>query len=191
MGLWEVFMAKKLLEIAAEIVQAQVSTTQLATDEIIISLKQVFSALQDMQKSESEGMPLDVVKIAEESLPEEPVAAKMDPKGSIQEDKVICLECGAEMRQLTAKHLSSHALTIRDYKHRYGFPLRQSLSAKSLSKARSKAAKKRGLPEKLLKFQEERKRKKELALQEMPLASLETGLEKKAKPVTRRRKKES
>lgn len=184
-------MAKKLLEIAAEIVQAQVSTTQLATDEIVISLKQVFSALQDMQKSESEGMPLDVVKIAEESVPEEPPAAKIDPKGSIQEDKVICLECGAEMRQLTAKHLSSHALTIRDYKHRYGFPLRQSLSAKSLSKARSKAAKKRGLPEKLLKFQEERKRKKEMALQEAPFAPLETGPEKKAKPVTRRRKKES
>jgi predicted transcriptional regulator len=191
MVLWEISMAKKLLEIAAEIVQAQVSTTQLVTDEIVISLRQVFSALQDMQKSESEGMPLEVAKIAEESVPEESAAGKLDPKGSIQEDKVICLECGAEMRQLTAKHLSSHSLTIRDYKHRYGFPLRQSLSAKSLSKARSKAAKKRGLPEKLLKFQEERKRKKELALQEMTIATLETGSGKKAKPVTRRRKKES
>jgi predicted transcriptional regulator len=184
-------MAKKLLEIAAEIVQAQVSTNQLVTDEIVIALRQVFSALQDMQKSESEGMPLDVAKPSEESSPEDPAAAKVDPKGSIQEDKVVCLECGAEMRQLTAKHLSSHGLTIREYKHRYGFPLRQSLSAKALSKARSKAAKKRGLPEKLLKFQEERKRKKELALQEMTLASLETGPGKKAKAVTRRRKKES
>lgn len=184
-------MAKKLLEIAAEIVQAQVSTAQLATDEIIISLKQVFCALQDMQKSESEGMPLDVARITDELLPEEPSPAKVDPKGSIQEDKVICLECGAEMRQLTAKHLGSHGLTIREYKQRHGFPLRQSLSAKSLSRARSKAAKKRGLPEKLLKFQEERKQKKELALQEMPFTSLETGSEMKPKRVTRRRKKES
>ncbi len=184
-------MAKKLLEIAAELVQAQVSTSQLVADEIVSSLKLVFSALQEMQKSETEGMPLEIIKPPEEAVPEEVVAGKIDPKGSIQEDKVICLECGAEMRQLTAKHLSSHGLSIREYKHRYGFPLRQSLSAKALSKARSKAAKKRGLPEKLLRFQEERKRKKELALQEMPAALSEAGLEKKAKPVTRRRKKES
>jgi predicted transcriptional regulator len=181
-------MAKKLLEIAAEIVQAQVSTNQLVTEEIVSALKQVFSALQDMQKSETEGMPLEVAKLSDEPVPEEAATGKIDPKGSIQEDKVICLECGAEMRQLTAKHLSSHGLSIREYKHRYGFPLRQSLSAKALSKARSKAAKKRGLPEKLLKFQEERKRKKELALQATG-STLEKSLEKKAKPVTRRRKK--
>ncbi len=183
-------MAKKLLEIAAEIVQAQVSTNQLLTDEIVLSLKQVFSALQDMQKSETDGMPLEIARLSEEPVSEETSPGKIDPKGSIQEDKVICLECGAEMRQLTAKHLSSHGLSIREYKHRYGFPLRQSLSAKALSKARSKAAKKRGLPEKLLKFQEERKRKKELALQGASSALLEAGTEKKAKPVTRRRKKE-
>jgi predicted transcriptional regulator len=184
-------MAKKLLEIAAEIVQAQVSTNQLATEEIVSSLKLVFSALRDMQKSEIEGMPLEAAKPSDELLPEEAAAGKIDPKGSIQEDKVVCLECGAEMRQLTAKHLSSHSLSIRDYKHKYGFPLRQSLSAKALSKARSKAAKKRGLPEKLLKFQEERKLKKELALQEAMKAPVETPPEKGSKAVTRRRKKES
>lgn len=48
----------------------------------------------------------------------------------------------------------------RDYKKKWGFPLKQSLSARSLSRARSRAAKKRGLPENLVKFQEERKLKK-------------------------------
>jgi predicted transcriptional regulator len=182
-------MAKKLLEIAAELVQAQVSTNQLATEEIVSSLKQVFSALRDMQKSEIEGMPLEIVKPSEDALSEEVGAEKVDPKGSIQEDKVICLECGAEMRQLTAKHLSSHGLAIREYKQKYGFPLRQSLSAKALSKARSKAAKKRGLPEKLLQFQEERKRLKALALMEDSGAPVETGQEKSEKRATRRRKK--
>jgi predicted transcriptional regulator len=183
-------MGKKLLEIAAEIVQAQVSTNQLGTEEIVLSLRNVFTALREMQKSETEGMPLEIAKIPEELVLEEAFPERIDPKGSIQEDRVICLECGAEMRQLTAKHLGSHALSIREYKQKYGFPLRQSLSAKALSKARSKAAKKRGLPEKLLKFQEERKRKKELALQETGRAASEPGSEKGAKPVTRRRKKE-
>ena len=184
-------MAKKLLEIAAEMVQAQVSTSQLATEEIVSSLRHVFSALRDMQKSESEGLPLEISKVSEEPVSEEAVPGKADPKASIQEDKVICLECGAEMRQLTAKHLGSHALSIREYKQKHGFPLRQSLSAKALSKARSKAAKKRGLPEKLLQFQEERKRKKELALQEAMAVLPETVAGKMTKPVTRRRKKES
>ncbi len=177
-------MAKKLLEIAAEIVQAQVSTNQLATEEIIASLKQVFGALRDMQKSELEGMPLEMVPSAGEGAVEEAAIEKIDPRESIQAEKVICLECNAEMRQLTAKHLSSHGLTIREYKRKYGFPLRQSLSAKSLSEARSKAAKERGLPEKLQQFHAERRRNRELALQEGVVA------EKAAKPAKggRRRK---
>ena len=183
-------MAKKLLEIAAEIVQAQVSTNQLATEEIISSLKQVFCVLRDMQKSELEGMPLELALSSGEGMAEEVVVEKMDPKESIQADKVICLECSAEMRQLTAKHLSSHGLTIREYKRKYGFPLRQSLSAKALSEARSKAAKERGLPEKLQQFHAERRRNKELALQEnLEMAGM--AAEKAAKPAkgTRRRKK--
>lgn len=178
-------MAKKLLEIAAEIVQAQVSTNQLATEEIIASLKQVFSTLRDMQQCELEGMPLEPIPSAGEGMAEEVVIEKIDPRESIQTEKVICLECNAEMRQLTAKHLSSHGLTIREYKRKYGFPLRQSLSAKSLSEARSKAAKERGLPEKLQQFLAERRRNRELALLEG------TAAEEAAKPAKggRRRKK--
>jgi predicted transcriptional regulator len=88
------------------------------------------------------------------------LTAKKEPRQSIQDDKIICLECGTEMRQLTTKHLSSHDLTPREYKHKWGFSLKQPLSAKSLTKARSKAAKKRGLPANLVKFLEERKQKK-------------------------------
>lgn len=184
-------MAKKLLEIAAELVQAQVSTNQLATEEIISSLKQVFGVLRDMQKSEMEGMPLEMLRGPEEALAAEAVVEKIDPKESIQQDKVICLECAAEMRQLTAKHLSSHGLTIREYKRKYGFPLRQSLSARALSEARSKAAKERGLPEKLQQYHADRKRAKELALQEGLELQGEAVQEKAPKPAkgTRRRKK--
>jgi predicted transcriptional regulator len=109
--------------------------------------------------AEDGGFLLDQAKPPEEPV-QEKVPEKMDPKKSIQEDKVICLECGFEMKQLTATHLGSHGLSIREYKTKYGFPQRQSLSAKSLSKARSKAAKKRGLPEKLLQFQAQQKQQK-------------------------------
>jgi predicted transcriptional regulator len=154
-------MAKKLLEISAEIVQSQVANAQMSAEEIASSLKLVFNALQEIQRSEVEGISSEVEDQEEFTVPEErSPERRVNPKDSIQEEKIICLECGTEMRQLTAKHLGSHDLSPREYKRKWGFPLTQSLSAKALSKARSKAARKRGLPENLRKFQEERKQRK-------------------------------
>jgi len=153
-------MTKKLLEIAAEIVQAQSSVNPMPFEQVEIALIKTFSTLQKMQKAETEGRTLDLLISGAEVSIAEKAPEKVDPKDSIQEDKVICLECAAQMKQLTAKHLSSHGLTIREYKQKWGFPLKQSLSAKSLSKARSKAAKKRGLPENLLRYREEKRLQK-------------------------------
>lgn len=154
-------MSKKLLEIAAEIVQNQVSNNPMNSEEIVSSLKYVFTALQTMQKSEVDGTLLEGGKGGEEGSVGEKAQEKPDAKSSVQDDKIICLECGAEMRQLTAKHLGAHNLKPREYKQKYGFPLKQPLSAKSLTRARSKAAKKRGLPENLMKYHEMRKLQKE------------------------------
>jgi predicted transcriptional regulator len=164
-------MTRKLYEIAADIIEAQASMIEMSSDSLEQTLSKVFVTLQKMKMAEDGGFILDVAQPAGELVEEIPQVA--DPKDSIQEDKVICLECGSEMRQLTAKHLSSHTLSIREYKKKYGFPLKQSLSAKSLSKARSKAARKRGLPEKLLQFQAQRKQqKKEAAMMETPATSV-------------------
>jgi predicted transcriptional regulator len=70
------------------------------------------------------------------------------------------------MTQVTAKHLPTHGLSPREYKKKWGFPMAQPLSARSLTRARSKAAKKRGLPEKLRAYLDTRKRAKaEVAVQ--------------------------
>jgi predicted transcriptional regulator len=151
-------MTSRLYEIAADITEAQAETGPMTPDAIEQTLSKVFIALQRMKMAEDGGFLLDMAKPSEEAVQE--VAEKIDSKSSIQEDKVICLECGVEMRQLTANHLSSHGLSSCEYKKKHGFPQRQSLSAMSISKARSKAAKKRGLPEKLLRFQEQQKQKK-------------------------------
>lgn len=149
---------RKLLDIAAEIIQAQASVGQMSAEQIEQSLIKTFSTLQKMQKAEEKGILLD--RITEEAALEEVPLQKKEPKESIQDDKIVCLECGTEMRQLTTKHLSTHGMTPRDYKRKWGFSLKQPLSARSLTRARSKAAKKRGLPVNLVKFLEERKQKK-------------------------------
>jgi predicted transcriptional regulator len=134
----------KLIEIASYIVRTQVALTPMTASEIASSLRTVFSTLLEMQRAESGETELPE---AQKSAP----AKALTPEDSIRNDKVICLECGAEMKQLTKKHLDSHGLTAREYKKKFGFTMRTSLSAKTLTKARSKAAKKRGLPENLKK----------------------------------------
>lgn len=156
-------MTKKLVEIASEIVQTQVSISPMSASEIASSLRQIFKTLQEMQKSETENMELTAGQEpapASEEMTSERIEQRIAPEDSIQENRVICIECGKEMRQLTAKHLGSHGLSQKEYKKKHGFPLRTPLAAKSLTKARSRAAKKRGLPENLTKFVEARRQSK-------------------------------
>jgi predicted transcriptional regulator len=146
-------MTKKLIEIASEIVQTQVSLTAMSGADITSSLRQVFSTLHELQRSEAGEIELPQIQ--------EPASVQaLTPQDSIQDDKVICLECGKEMRQLTSKHLVVHGMDQKEYRLKYGFTMGTPLSAKSLTKARSKAAKKRGLPEKLKTFIEARRQAK-------------------------------
>jgi predicted transcriptional regulator len=179
-------MAKKLLEIASEIVQTQVTLSSMSSAEISSSLRQVFAALAELQRVESGEIQLAMVQ---EGAAEEKAAGQITPENSILNDKVICLECGAEMKQLTQKHLTSHGITPKEYKKKYGFPMRTPLAAKSLTKSRSKAAKKRGLPANLVKAIEARRQKK-LGAGTVAESSAPGTAEVK-KTVTRRRPKKA
>ncbi len=143
-------MSRKLIEIASEIVQMQVSGATMTAPEITASLRQVFGTLHDLHRVESG--EIDLPLIIESSQPK-----ALAPEDSIQDDKVICLECGAEMKQLTKLHLVSHGMSAKEYKKKHGFSMGTPLAAKSLTKARSKAAKKRGVPENLRKYMEARR----------------------------------
>ena len=172
-------MPKKLIEIASEIVQTQVSLTPTSAPEITSSLQQVFSTLYELQKAESGEIELPKIQ---ESAP----AKALTPGDSIQNDKVICLECGVEMRQLTSKHLVVHGMSQKEYKKKYGFTMRTPLAAKSLTKARSKAAKKRGLPENLKKVIQAKSQEKAKASKP---AAAETVTANKPKRTRLRKKK--
>ena len=154
-------MDKRLLELAVEIVQAQVALSKMTGEEIEATLLRTYNALLKMQKAEDEGR---FVELGEEAggvhSGKHEIQGTMDPRSSIQEDKVVCLECTAEFRQLTANHLRTHSLTPREYKRKWGFPLKQPLAAKVLTRLRSRSAKKRGLPIKLQQYLEDQRLKK-------------------------------
>lgn len=160
-------MDKKLLELAVEIVQAQVALSKMSGEEIESVLIRVYNALCKMQQAERDGRFIDIKEGASEGgLGLSETGERVDPRSSIQEDKVVCLECGSEFRQLTANHLKTHGLSPREYKRKWGFPLKQPLAARMLTKARSKSAKKRGLPEKLQRYLENKRMEKRVAAEE-------------------------
>ena len=64
---------------------------------------------------------------------------------SIEEDRVVCLECGQKFRQLSHTHLRSHGLTPQTYREKFGFPAKQPLTCKALSRKRKHLAKRIGL----------------------------------------------
>lgn len=134
-------MSKSLVEMTAEIVQAQINTKDMSGEEIKSALNDTFLILKSLQEAELSGQPLDQAESKPSLLPEK----------SIQKNQVVCLECGQSFKMLSPKHLKSHDLTPKEYRKKYGFSMRQPLCAKSLSERRSKSGKKRGLPENLKK----------------------------------------
>lgn len=143
-------MSKSLVEMTAEIVQAQINTKDMSGEEIKTALNDTFLTLKSLQESELSGQPLELAASKPSLVPEK----------SIQKNQVVCLECGQSFKMLSPKHLKSHELTPKEYRKKYGFSMRQPLCAKSLSERRSRSGKKRGLPENLKKAIAARTKKK-------------------------------
>ncbi len=146
-------MGKTLVEMTADIIQAQCGSTNMSTEDITFALHNTFKALQAIQTEECKLMQ----EGASTSVSNE---ISISPEKSILKNKVICLECGQEFKMISPKHLKSHGLTGKEYRKKYGFSLRQPLCAKSLSDRRKKAGKQRGLPANLRKAIAKRTKKK-------------------------------
>ena len=131
-------MSKSLTEMAAEIVAAQASHAGMSHDEMGAALRKAFEALQCIKAIE-EGAAASV----------EEVHAAMDPRASIQRNKVVCLECCKEFKLITNRHLKDHGMNAKEYRKKYGFSARQPLTAKALTAKRRKIAKTLGLGERL------------------------------------------
>ena len=136
-------MGKSLVEMAADIVQAQSAAKSMTQEEIAATLQATYKTLQALQMNEQSSAGEEQVKA--------PAAPDLAPEKSIQKNKIICLECGQEFKMLSPKHLASHDLTGRQYRQKYGLKLRQPLCAKALSASRKKAGMDRGIPENLKK----------------------------------------
>ena len=144
-------MSKTLVQMTAEIIQSQITSKQMTTDEIKAALTETFQALKSLQDAEAGG----VIETETEAT-----TSVIDPKKSIQKNKVVCIECGQEFKMLSPKHLKSHGLNSKEYRKKHGLSARQPLCAKTLSEKRSQSGKERGLPDNLRKAIDARTKKK-------------------------------
>ena len=141
-------MAKLLIELASGITAAQASHAPMTSAEISDEVRYIYKVLQELQTLEAN------IPTSEQAQ----VSPPMRTLDTIQRNQVICLECNKSFKLLSNRHLALHGLTARNYKIKYGLPLRQPLSAKSLSQMRRKIAKEKGLGVTLADFRRRQRR---------------------------------
>jgi len=111
---------------ALEVVKAQAGVRNMTEDEITSMVQSIADRLRGVEAH------------AEDERPYGHQEPAVDPKKSIREKSVICLECGKSFKILSKRHLAQHGLTPQEYKEKWGFKKNQSLVAKALSRQRRK-----------------------------------------------------
>jgi predicted transcriptional regulator len=140
-------MATSLTELAANIAAAQASKTRMSAQEISQAIQSAYDTLVQLKAAEDANQPLAEVGLtqADEKL----AALQANPKRSIQQNKVFCLECGASFTVLSGKHLESHGLTAKEYRKKWQLGAKQGLASKAFSQKRRDTAHQLGLGDKL------------------------------------------
>ena len=100
------------------------------------------AAVRNMTEEEINSMIMSVTKgiqsaLSQAEVPETQAAEPaVDPRKSIKERSIVCLECGKPFRVMTKKHLAKHDLTPQEYKEKWGLKQNTSLICKSLARDR-------------------------------------------------------
>jgi predicted transcriptional regulator len=108
-----------------ELVLAQIQAGTLVPEDMQDVLRRTHQNLMTLKSREESG-----------SL----VSAPVDWRKSITQHAVICLECGAQFKQLNGRHLRLHGLDARSYRTKYGIPATQPLAAKATTALRRRIA---------------------------------------------------
>ena len=113
------------LKHAIELVKAQASVRVMSEDEMAEMISSLSSKLKRLDCSEE---PEEACPAAE--------APVIDPKRSLKEKSIVCLECGKTFKVITKKHLILHGLDAASYRAKWGFKKGTPLTCKELQRAR-------------------------------------------------------
>jgi predicted transcriptional regulator len=122
-------MFQSLLDMAKNLVLAQIEAHRLSPDDMHAALQRTYASLQALKTQEDTHGGVAIT--TPETLPE-PVHWRK----SITKHAVTCLECGASFKQLWVRHLRDHGLDGRSYRVKYDMPRTQPLAAKEVTSRR-------------------------------------------------------
>lgn len=114
------------LKHAIELVKAQASVRIMSEDEIADMISSLSAKLKKLDNCEE---PEEVCVCQSE-------APAADPKRSIKEKSIVCLECGKTFKVITKKHLILHGLDAVSYREKWGLKKGTPLTCKELQRAR-------------------------------------------------------
>jgi predicted transcriptional regulator len=149
-------MSQTLLEMAKDLVMAQVEAHRLSPEDMHQALQQTYASLQALKAQEDANGRVAVVT---PEIPSKPVHWRK----SITKHHVTCLECGASFKQLSVRHLKEHGLDGNAYRIKYDIPRAQPLAAKEITSHRQEVVQRTKPWEKaptFVKAQEEKQREK-------------------------------
>lgn len=129
-----------ILEMAADIVAAHASTTNMTKEELVSELNEVYNALNTLEKGDAL-----TDSVEEESGP------AVTRKKAFGKDSIYCMICGKGFKTLSRHLKTSHQMSASEYRKQFDIPRSQSLAAKNYSDKRRQMAIDRGLGENLAK----------------------------------------
>src|SRR5262249_15675394 len=117
-------MSQTLLEMAKDLVLAQIEAHKLSPEEMHQALQQTYASLQALKTQEDTD---GIVAVTTPETRSQPVPWRK----SITKHTVICLECGQSFKELEGRNLKDDGLDGRSYREKYGIPRTQPLAAKA------------------------------------------------------------
>ena len=114
-----------IMQQALNITRAQAGVRPMSASEVAAYAAEIAKGIRTILESEPE---------EEDFESGENTTPACDPKRSIKENSIICLECGRSFRVLTIRHLRTHGLDAKTY----GFRKNTPLACKSLIRVRRK-----------------------------------------------------
>ncbi len=121
-----------LIELTADVVAAYVSNNPVPATELPNLIADVHAALGRVTQS-GEQVPVEKQKPA------------VNPKRSVHDDYIICLEDGKKFKSLKRHLMTHYGLTPEQYREKWGLDPSYPMVAPSYAAARSALAKKMGL----------------------------------------------
>ena len=120
-----------LLQLTAEIVAAHVSKNPVPICELPGLMQSVHATLTALGAPAAE--------------PEVELKPAVNPKKSVTDDRITCLECGKKMKMLKRHLMTDHEITPEEYRSKWGLLRDYPMVAPNYAKERQRLAKEIGL----------------------------------------------